>query len=269
MSAGTLTRGASGGGGGGVVVDPRLRARHIEVARGRARRRLRRLLVVLVLLAVVAGAVVASRSALLDVDHVEIAGVDRADAAALRSVAGIRRGEAMASLDTGAVTARLEDQPWVAEASVTRSWPGTVEIGVEEREPVAVTTDPAPLVVDVTGMVLGPATVADLDLPAVGPGGSVEVGERLAEPRVALLRLLDRTPDDLRTEVDRAVLLDDGVGVRLVDGIEVHLCDTSRLAAKFAGLRSLLALDGRDTVATIDLCVPNSSALTRAPQGGA
>ena len=55
-------------------IDPRIRARRIEVQRGMGRRRLQRLVDVGLVLAVAAGFAVALRSPLLDVDAVRVAG---------------------------------------------------------------------------------------------------------------------------------------------------------------------------------------------------
>lgn len=77
-------------------------------------------------------------SRVLAVESVEVAGAERLDAAEVRSVADVPEGEPLARLDLQAVRARVEALALVRDADVTRSWPDTVLIEVEERVAVAV-----------------------------------------------------------------------------------------------------------------------------------
>ena len=115
-----------------------MRSRRISVRRDAGRRRLRRITLVLALVALVVLALVATRTPLLDVDRVTVAGNERTSVDDVRNAAGIRLGEPLLSIDLGTVASRVEELPWVASADVTRSWPSTVKIQVTEREPVAV-----------------------------------------------------------------------------------------------------------------------------------
>ena len=120
------------------AMDPRVRARRIEVARSHGRRRFRRLMALTMVTVLVLGALALSRSPLLDVDSVTVAGADRSGAAAVRTAAGIDRHQAMTSIDLDATRARIDRLPWVQRASVSRHWPGTVRLAVVERTPVAI-----------------------------------------------------------------------------------------------------------------------------------
>ena len=53
----------------------------------------------------------------------------------MRGAAGIGRGQPMVDLDAAGAARRVEALPWVASASVHRSWPGTVRVDVVERVP--------------------------------------------------------------------------------------------------------------------------------------
>ena len=55
-----------------VVVDPRIRKRQIDVRRAEGRRRLRVLTVVVIVVLLVAGALAATRTPLLDVDRIVV-----------------------------------------------------------------------------------------------------------------------------------------------------------------------------------------------------
>ncbi len=270
MSSGTLTRGPAAPGRGQLPtpMDPRLRARRHEVARHEGRRRLRRLLAVGVVASLVIGVVGLLRSTALDVDQITVAGATHTGAPGIRDAAGIPTGRAMISVDEGAAAARLEELPWVADATVTRAWPGTVRIEVVERRAVAVLgRGNGAVVVDRSGRVLGPAEGSDL--PVAGPDPLEGIGEQVSPARRSVVRLLADLPDDLRADVERGTVSEAGVGLVLRDGIEVHLCDGTRLAAKSDNLRALLAQADRPTIDTIDLCIPSAPALTRLPTGGA
>ena len=107
-----------------TTIDPRIRERRIEVQREAGRKRLRITLLVVVRPGRRARARRTSPSiTVLDVDHVRIEGVQTLDPAAVeRGRRASRRGAPLLRVDTGAVAARIERLPWVADAEVsTRS----------------------------------------------------------------------------------------------------------------------------------------------------
>lgn len=251
------------------VMDPRLRARRIEVERDRGRRRLRRLVALAVVTAVVVLGIAVARSPLLDVDTVVVDDARATGDDVVRRAAGIERGRAMTSVDLGAAEARVEDLPWIAAATVTREWPGTVRVQVTERTAVAVAgRGSAAVLVDRDARILGPAGDVD-DLPVASRAVPGEPGERLAADDRPVVALLARLPDDLLAQVDRGRVDGEGLGLVLRDGIEVHLGDGTRVRAKSAAVLVLLEQADRPTIATIDVSVPGPAALTRTPSEGA
>ncbi|MFM7060681.1 MAG: cell division protein FtsQ/DivIB [Actinomycetes bacterium] len=118
-------------------IDPRIEARRGEVERDAARRR-----------AIVLGSIAAVvalggltyaliHSSLLAADQVRVEGVTGARADAVSQFAGVRIGEPLVLLDTGAVARRVERLPWVGAVTVSRGLPHTVRITVVERDAVA------------------------------------------------------------------------------------------------------------------------------------
>ena len=75
------------------VIDPRLEARRVEVARDNGRRRLRKVLIALTVLLVLLGLGALTRSPLLDVDEVVVRGADQVPAATVRTAAGVPLGK--------------------------------------------------------------------------------------------------------------------------------------------------------------------------------
>lgn len=248
-----------------TAIDPRLRARRIEIARDRGRQRLRRIAVAAVLSVVVIAGYGVSRSPLLDVDRLTIQGLSPTESTEVQAALVDLVGRPMVSVDPGEITDRVESMAWVADAHVTRRWPGTLELNVRARVAVAAVGEgPSAVAVDDGGRVLGP--VGARDLPRIQASGRVpEPGAILGAKDRSVAALVSGLPDDLRPEV--ALARSDGTSMVLVlnDGIEVNFGDGHRLQAKATALATLLDQADRETMATIDVSgAPASSSLTRA-----
>lgn len=111
-----------------------------RAARTRAERwaRLRRwgvrsgqVLLVLVPLLALGWALLAS--SWLSLDRVEVRGTSRLTDAAVRSAVDVRPGTPLARIDTAEVAQAVRRLPPVADVTVRRSWPGTLEVTVVER----------------------------------------------------------------------------------------------------------------------------------------
>lgn len=268
MTAGMLTRSAPSR-AGGPRVDPRIARRRQEVVNAQIRRRRRRFVALLVVTALAVVAVGITRSPLLDVDHVRTVGATRTGPDVVIAAAGISVGDPMAAIDLAAAEARIERLPWVADATVTRDWPGTVRIAVIERVRIAVTDGPGSLLVDRDGRLLG--TAADTaGLPSIGPrpAGSGPGGV-LPEDQQARVTVVAALPASLAAQVAAVTDGDDGIALVLTDGIVVQIGDAVQLRAKFDVATARLARDDRAALATIDVTVPSAPALTRHPTGGA
>ena len=269
-----------------VVIDPRIRSRRIHVRRTAGRRRLKRLTLALAVVAAVVLAVAATRTPLLDVDHVRVTGVDGARAEAVLEAAAVASDQPLVSLDGGAVAARVEELPWVASAQVSRSWPATVRVRVTERVVVAavqVTEDHVALV-DADGYVVaieqgavgGPADGGDDQgggepagadggatsgaLVLTGIEGPISEGRRLdGEARDALTvaaAVAERMPGEVA-----AVSTD--LDAELVAGGVVRFGTTDDLAEKITAVKTVLSDVDTACMALLDVRVPGSPALTR------
>jgi cell division protein FtsQ len=243
------------------LVDPRLQARRVEVARGQGRRRLRWILLGVVVVALVVGAFALTRSPALDVDQVEVRGASRTERAEAREASGIALGSPMVSLDASAAERRLEAIPWVERATVSRAWPGTVRIRLVERTPIAIVGAGADAVqVDRAGRALAPASGADLPVVA---GDPVAPGERTTPTQRWILATVAGLPTDLRDEVASASATPSGIRLTLTDEIEVRWGDSSQPTAKADAVQVLLQQADRSTIATIDVTVPRAATVTR------
>ena len=77
------------------------------------------------------------RAPLLPVKTVEVSGASRLTTQSVLASAAVPADATLPKLPKSQILARLAANPWVAEASLTRSLPGTVKIAIVERTPVA------------------------------------------------------------------------------------------------------------------------------------
>lgn len=171
----------------------RRRARPAPAGTGRrsrpTRRRYlaRRWTAALVVLGVLGLGYVVLFTPLLGVRAVEVSGTRDLTPDEVRAVAAIEPGTPMARLDTAEIALRVGGLPMVFEVRVSRSWPGTVEVEIVERDPVAVRRYPDGIhLIDRTGL-----DYATVETPP---------------PGLPLLRVADAAPDDPATRAAVTVL---------------------------------------------------------------
>jgi cell division protein FtsQ len=252
-----------------AAVHPRMRSRRIRVLREAGRRRLKRVALVLAVVALVVGAGAATRTSLLDVDRVTVTGTAHTTVEEVRRAAGVELGEPLASVDPGAVAARVEELAWVDSAQVGRSWPSTVTVQVTERVPAAVVqvTDTRAALVDADGWVVSVEPRA-VDAPpeADGPVVLTGVDERVAEGE----RLGADTRDALTVAAAVAERMPGVVAsvstdlyAALADGGAVRFGSTEDLDEKITAVKTVLTEVDVACLAVLDVRVPGSPALTR------
>jgi hypothetical protein len=180
-------------------IDPRFAQRWVQVRRDQGRRRLRLVAVGAVLTVLIGLAVGSFYSPLLRVRHVRVTVVGDMAPATVQAIAGLGHYQLMIKANPAAAAARLDADPRLGDARVTKTWPGTVSVRVWVRFPVALV--PGPVVagqqprwatVDPTGRVLGLVTAPPPSLTVVtgvgvppapgqwiagsaGPGGTAAV----------------------------------------------------------------------------------------------
>lgn len=248
-------------------IDPRIRARRLEVQRNIGLRRLQRVIDVGLVVLVAAGFALALRSPLLDVDAIVVEGNGHTSADAILERAGIDRGDALMDLDLHAAGNRVAALPWVGAVELQRGLDGRVAVQVREREPVAVAGEgEAAVLVDADGRVLGPLTDApDLgaslvrivdvgELPAPGAFLASDAGDAL---RIAAELVAAASGNALQLSFA------DGLTIVLDSGAEVRLGGTDLLDAKIRSLGTVLEQVDLTCAAVIDLRSPGSPVLTR------
>ena len=259
-----------------VGVDPRIRARRIAVARAEGRRRLHVLAVAAGLVVVAAAAWGLSRTSLLDVDRIAVAGADPARSAEVLATSQLSLGRPMALLDVDGAERAVAALPWVRSARVWQDWPSTVRIAVEPR--VAAVTVPAAggrsALVDSKGYVIGWATASDYPGASGGAADSglprvdVVFTGRLGDIHTAAdgpLAVVAAMPDDLRSWV-RTLTVDEShtrVGLELVGGASALLGEPVLIDDKIASLRAVLAGTDLACITEIDVTMPDLPTVVR------
>lgn len=158
-------------------IDPRFARRWIEARREEGRRRLRILAVAGGVALAVLIAVGVLYSPLVKVRHVRITVAGGYPPATVRHLAGLDRQVLMIDVDGAAVARRLDADPWLGGARVSRVWPGTVRISVVTRTAVAGVSRGGPgatgapaagwAEVDATGRVLADVPSLPAGLPVI------------------------------------------------------------------------------------------------------
>lgn len=249
-------------------MDPRIRRRRMEVRRDEGRRRLRVLLAVLIILTVSVAAWVAVRSPLLDVDRVQVEGVEHTAATAIVHEAAVHGGQAMIDVDEGGAARRVEGLPWIATAQVQRRWPSTVRISVTERRAVAVTRVDA----GAGGWALLDATARVLEIVPNPPGGvpvleglgreSARPGADLAAAKGPLAVVTALSPQ-LAARTAAVIAAEGGIELKLNPRGAVRLGPPDNLKAKLIAVETVLAQVDTRNLTTLDVRLPSSPVLTR------
>ncbi len=234
--------------------------------------RSRRLVMAWIALAVVVvgvGGFVLSRSELLDVDEVRVVG-PAADggwgpsAGDLVVATGIEVGSPMLGVDVHEAVRRVAAEPWVASVEVDRRWPGTVEVWVRRRVPVANALDPsaAVAVLDAEGTVLEHRSRPVDGLPVVRVERLGRAGTRMAG-LAPLLRAVDAMTPELDPWIVALVPAASGVVAELVGGVEAVLGHGEDYHDEFRSLATVLTRVELACIVEIDVSIHASPVVRR------
>jgi len=215
-------------------------------------------------LALAAALVGVTRTGLFRVREVEVQGGGHLSQAQVLRLASIAETSNAVWLDEGEVEARLEQNVWIADASVTVTLPWTVVVEVVERSPVAVLPgDLGPTLVGDDGSLLGPAPhprrLPTIDVPPArlhlgshaGVEGAARVLAALSEEVRGLLR---------RVEVGSDASLE----LVLRDGLRIAYGAPEAVDRKASAIAQVLrwAEDSRETVRALNVVAPGAPAVT-------
>jgi len=195
---------------------------------------------------VVASYVLLGKSALFDVERVEIYGLHRVTLAEVEERLGFRSGDPLRSVNSEQEARNLEGLPWVQAVDIERKWDGLVMVEVTERRAVALAMV-APqqwALIDSSGRVLTGGLSHPPDLPRISGVHAAGVpGSYMREDSKLLLSVLGALPTDLAQRVRslRRDASDGEISGSLISGQEVIFGDGDRLVAKVVALVAVLS----------------------------
>lgn len=238
-----------------LVVDARLADRRHQVRESWARRRLRWVVGCAGVVLVAAVGLAVLESPWLAVRAIEIEGARNAPVEQLLTEAGVVPGYPTIRVRPPALVTMLETDPWVADAAVSVSWPGGVEVTVVERTPAAwVDTGKRWALVAVDGVVLTMGRPGAGEPRLLGTYAGIRPGNHIGnETAAAVLGFMGRLPAELAAGAAGHTTKQGGVVI--TGKLTILIGDSSDLDAKAAALAALLAQGVRGE-STINLISP-------------
>jgi cell division protein FtsQ len=234
--------------GGRRAAEARRNERERRLRSRRLRVQLRLALVGVLVAGLVTAAIALYRSDLFSVRSVEIVGAVELSEDVVRSIAALPEGSTLIRFPGAEMKDRLEADPWIASATVSRDFPETIRIRIEERVPYAlVDSGQAPLwIVDREGYVLSEQTaettaalvvIRDIEglepLPGARSTSEVLVNA-LAVYEGLSPELRERTRAISAASIDRTALI-------TTDDIEIFVGSAEGISSKDAVARQILA----------------------------
>ena len=174
-------------------------------------------------------------------------------------------------LSTGTVEERLLEDPWIAEATVSKDLPSGIRVMITERVPSAVVQQGSIWTVLANdGLALEQVT-RDPHLPRILGGAAPTVGAQ-SETTTAAAVFGGYMDNATRVEVDRIIVeSDSSLRLETVSGARVTLGPPVELWAKAEALRGILvwAAENHARIRSVDLTTPDAPAarVDRHPSG--
>jgi cell division protein FtsQ len=243
-----------------MSIDPRLMERRKTVAEDNAKKSISRLLKFLVVVVLAGAFAWLLFSPWMSVDHVDTTGIRSSSANSILAESGVRAGAAMILIDPAKVESRLLDDPWIAQATVSRDWPDLVTVDVEERTPVAwVRAGEGWARRAVDGVAVPSAAEPDDSLGRVDMPDLREAETTTSPELLGALEFMAALDHDLHD--DAVVTVQEGELWATVSGFEVRLGRADEMAEKALSLAALLE-DGLEKGTAINLIAPTHPATT-------
>ena len=228
---------------------------------------------VLSLLALVALLVGIAASPLFAARTITVAGEEHLSEAEVLAAAGVDEQTNVLFLSTGEVESTLRANPWIATASVQRSIPSTLAIGVHERVAGALARVPdGYAVIASDGVTLGtvPRDADVPDLPQIRGGRPALPGQR-SEQIAGAAAAAAAWDETVRAEDPELTVAPDGtIEIELAHGIPVLYGDARDPGPKAEALAGVLrwADEHHQRIVSIDVRIPYGPSAEFEGRGG-
>jgi cell division protein FtsQ len=203
-----------------------------------------------------------THSRIFELRSLRVTGNVRLSSADVAALGGLDSRTNVLWLSSGALERRLEADPRIRDARISRTLPSFISIAIVERIPAAILAG-SRILVSSDGIMLGQADDTTR-LPVIGAEAQPKGGGGRLPSELPALRVVRSLPPSLASSVARIGADDSGsLTLKLRDGTRVVLGDADRVEAKAAALEALLRWIDRTgmRVAYIDVTVPTAPAL--------
>ncbi|KAB3520815.1 FtsQ-type POTRA domain-containing protein [Corynebacterium sp. zg254] len=199
---------------------------------------------VIVVLSVLLLGAVASAAAwffpILTVSTVEVTGAVHADETAVKEASGVTTGSNMLRVDTAAAASGISHVPWVDKVTVSRTWPRTITITIEEHVAAGfVKKGSTPLAVNTQGAIF---------LSGLQPEGVPEFERTKSDDAAAIhaaATAVSALPQELKDSLERVEAPDaDSIAMFFPEGREVFWGSADRAEEKAEATRIVLGKEG-------------------------
>ena len=247
-----------------VSMDPRMRARRVEVLRSQGQRRLRRLVMALGVLVTAIVIFLVLRSPLFDVDTIRVEGATNTPVAAVEAIASPLESQPLLEVDTSQVEAEIAALPWVDQVTTSRALDGTLTVSLTERTAAAALIGPNGwLLVDLDGRIVDEVEALPAGLVVVdGATWNAAPGDWVSERALPGIELASLLPASLQADV-AAVIPGDEATLLLYGGGRVVLGDLRDLDQKFLAVLTMLDQVPLECLDRIDVRAARVPVLTR------
>ena len=215
------------------------------------------------------GGFAVSHSEFLDVDDVQITGLSTEAGTGLSKpelieAAAVMIGSPMLTVDIDGIAERLIALPWVAEVTVSRRWPSSVELWIRQRVAVANAVDRSASValLDAEGTVLEHRGEQVVGIPVIRVDQLGRPGTRMTGLAPLLLAVEALTPE-LFPWVVALVPTADGVIAELVGGVEAFLGFGQDYHDEFRSLEAVLRRVELACIVEVDVSLHSSPVVRR------
>jgi cell division protein FtsQ len=215
-------------------------------------------LTVALAIAVVVSLVAATHTSMFSAKAIRVRGAHHLTKGEILRLSGLERGVNVFHLDPGAVAERIERDPWVARATVTKDLPSTVILTVRERVPVAIVNDGS-----VERLVGDDGGLLDVGAPSTLPRIVADEGATTSDPDAvrAAARAVSAIRPGVRRLIALVVLRPEGeLALELRSGVRVTYGPAVDVSSKAQALAAMLRYAERTGArfTTIDVSAPTA-----------
>lgn len=201
----------------------------------------------------------------LTADNIFVTGRSETVAADVMMALDVNKDQPLLAFDPAAAKQRLENLPWVREASVQRRFPNTIMVNLTERQPIGFLQKDRQLsLVDETGIILAK------DGMGRWAGLPILIGENAPQRAPELMRLLNGHPEIYRRVQALTLVNQRRWTLRLDNNIDVQLPenDVAQALIRLGKAQSESRVLDKD-VKEIDLRLPDRLRITPTAGGAA